>query len=303
MGSGGGGLLTDARGRRADVARQVAFNFVSPGWFALYGTALLAGRDFAGTDGPRQRRVAIVNDAYRREASPQDVAPGDVIHAGPCGGDGCTLVGIVGDSVYGNSLRDTPPPTVYVPLAQASGLRPEMPFRLSIRADGDHDHLARDVRAALNRVDARLTYSLRPLADDLQAAVSEERLVARLAGLFGAVALLLSSIGLYGVTAYSVTRRRREIGVRLALGAQPREVLGAVFARITMAVAGGTLAGLLAALWLGRFVAPLLFGVGARDPTTLVLVTIMLAAVAVLAGWRPASRALRVDPAQVLRQS
>jgi predicted permease len=303
VGSGGGGLLTDARGRRADVARQVAFNFVTPRWFALYGTTMQAGRDFDGTDGPRQRRVAIVNDAYRRGASPQSVALGDVIHAGPCGGDGCTLVGIVGDTVYGNSLRDAPPPTVYVPLAQASGLRPEMPFRLSIRTDGDHDHLARDVGAALNRVDPRLTYTLRPLADDLQAAVSEERLVARLAALFGAVALLLSSIGLYGVTAYSVTRRRREIGVRLALGAQPREILGAVFARITLAVLAGTLAGVLAALWLGRFVAPLLFGVGARDPVTLVLVTVVLATVAVFAGWRPAARALRVDPAQVLRHS
>ena len=304
VGTGGGGLLTDARGRRADFGRGVlAFNFVTPGWFATYGTALRAGRDFDASDGMNGARVAIVNETFRRDQLSRRDAIGETIDAGPCGGDRCTVIGVVADTVYGSSLRDAPPPMIYVPLAQAVDLRPEMPLRLSIRAAADRESLGREVGAALSRVDPRLTYTFRPLIEDVRAAVSQERLVAQLAGFFGAVGLLLSAIGLYGVVSYTVARRRGEIGIRLALGARGVDIVRLMLSRIGMCVLAGTVAGLLVAAWLSRFVAPLLYGLEARDPATLVVAAATLASVAALAAWRPASRAVRVDPAQVLRES
>jgi hypothetical protein len=297
-------VLTDARGRRADLGSgQVAFNFVAPGWFATYETALQIGRDFDARDRAGAARVAIVNETYRRSLLSNRAVLGDAIDTGPCGRDGCTVVGVVADTVYGSSLRDAPPPMVYVPLAQATGLRPDMPLRLSIRAATDLGSVAREVAAALNRVDPRLTFTFRLLVDDVAAAVSQERLVARLAGFFGAVALLLAAIGLYGVIAYTVTRRRGEIGIRLALGAQTADVIRLLLTRIGMSVLAGTVVGLLVAVWLSHFVAPLLYGLKAHDPATLVVAAATLASVAVLAGWRPASRAVRIDPAQVLRET
>jgi putative ABC transport system permease protein len=303
VGTGGGGLLTDARGRRADLGRGVlAFNFVTPGWFGTYGTSLRSGRDFAAGDGRDSARVAIVNETFRRHRLSGRDAIGEAIDAGPCGSDRCTVVGVVADTVYGSSLRDAPPPMVYVPLAQARGLRPDMPLRLGVRAAADRDSLAREIRAALNHVDPRLTYTFRLLADDVREAVSQERLVARLAGFFGAVALLLSAIGLYGVISHAVARRRAEIGVRLALGARGADIVKLILARVGLSVMAGAVTGLLVAVWLSRFVAPLLYGLDARDPITLVVAAMTLAAVAVLAAWRPVSRAVRVDPAHVLRQ-
>jgi putative ABC transport system permease protein len=137
----------------------------------------------------------------------------------------------------------------------------------------------------------------------VRAAVAQERLVARLAGFFGAVALLLSAVGLYGVISHAVARRRGEIGIRLALGARGADIVRLMLTRIGVCVLTGTVAGLAAAVWLSRFVAPLLYGLEARDPATLVLAAATLATVAVLAGWRPAARAVRIDPAQVLRET
>jgi putative ABC transport system permease protein len=304
VGTGGGGLLTDARGRRADVGRGVlGFNFVTPGWFAIYGTSLRAGRDFDAGDSMDTARVAIVNEAFRRGLLSSRAAIGETIDAGPCGSARCTVIGVVADAVYGNSLRDAPPPVVYVPLAQAADLRPNMPLRLSMRAAGSHESLLHEVRAALSRVDPRLTYTFRVLADDVLAAVAQERLVARLAGFFGAVALLLSAVGLYGVISHTVARQRGEIAVRLALGARGVDIVRLMLTSIGMCVLAGTVVGLLAAVWLSRFVAPLLYGLDAADPATLVGAAATLASVAVLAVWRPASRAVRIDPAHLLRET
>ena len=303
VGAGGGGLLTDARGRRADLGRGVlAFNFVSPGWFAAYGTPLQMGRDFDTGDGPNAARVAIVNQTYRHSLLRDRPAIGDTIDSGPCGRDGCTVVGVVADTVYGSSLRDPPPPMVYVPLAQAAALRPDTPLRFSLRTAAPPERIGPEIAAALRRVDPSLRYASRPLIEDVRAAVAQERLVARLAGFFGVVALLLAAIGLYGVISYTVTRQRGEIGIRLALGCQPAGVLRPVLTRVAVSVLAGTVVGLFVAVWLSRFVAPLLYGLEARDPTTLVAACATLASVAALAGWRPAARAVRIDPAQVLRE-
>jgi predicted permease len=302
VGTGGGGVLTDARGRRADVGRQVAFNFITPGWFATYATPIHAGRDFDARDRAETTRVALINETYRRNLLKDGSAIGDTIDAGPCGREGCTVVGVVADTVYGRSLRDAPPPTVYVPLAQSTDLRPEAPLRLSVRVAGDPGRLKPDLASTLQRLDPRLTFTFRTIASDISAAVAQERLVAQLAGFFGAVGLLLSALGLYGVIAYGVTLRRGEIGIRLALGGRPRNVLKTVLARVGVSVLAGIVLGTVIALWLARFVAPLLYGIESRDPVTLVLAILILGSVAAVAAWIPASRAVRIDPARVLRE-
>ncbi len=304
IGAGAGGLLADARGRRADVGGRVAFNIVTPGWFSTYGTMLRAGRDFDSRDTASATRVAVVNESLRRTLDPAgSLALGDTIEAGPCGRRGCTVIGIVEDAIYGRSLRDGPPPTVYVPLAQSDGLTlPRTSVYVTVRSSGDPALAIRGMAPALQSVDRGLVFSVRLLEAELDDALAPERLVARLAAFFGVIALVLSALGLYGVTSYAVTRRRSEIGIRLALGAQPAGVVTLVMRRIAAIVAIGVVAGVLPALWMGRFVAPLLYGLEPRDPTTLVAASITLAAVAAMAGWIPARRASRIDPAQVLRQ-
>jgi predicted permease len=303
-GASGGGLLTDARGRRAEVGGPVAFNLVTPGWFETYGTAIQAGRDFDTRDGSSAPRVAVINEALRRSLLPEGQPLGSTIHAGPCGRDGCTVVGVVADAVYGQSLRDAAPPTVYMPLAQSTGLvRPNAPFRISLRAAGDLAGLMPSLAARLRDIDTGLTFTVRRLEQDLNASLAQERLLAMLGGFFGAIALLLSGVGLYGVSSYAATRRRAEIGIRLALGGQPQAVLRGMLKGFALFVLGGTVLGLLAALWLSRFVAPLLYGLEPHDPVTLLASASTLGLVAAVAGWIPASRAIRIDPAQVLRDN
>ena len=312
VGTGGGGLLTDARGRRmstdargrpVDISRQVAFNFVTPGWFGTYRTPVMTGREFETSDGPAAPRVAVVNEALRRNLLADGPALGAAINAGPCDPGGCTVVGVVANAVYGQSLRDSAPPTVYVPLAQSAGLAPPNALvRISVRASGDAADTMSGIAARLHAVDPELSFTFRRLETDLDASLGQERLLALLAGFFGAIALVLSGVGLYGVSSYAAASRRAEIGIRLALGAQPPAVVRAMLTRIALLVLIGTAAGVMFALWLARFVAPLLYGLEPNDPVTLAASALGLAAVAAVAGWIPASRATRVDPAQVLRQ-
>jgi predicted permease len=302
--SGGGGVLSDARGRRADVgALQVAFNFVTPHWFATYGTALAAGRDISAADGANGPRVALMNESLRRTLFAERSPIGATIHAGPCSEGGCVVIGVVADAMYSRSLRDAPPPTVYVPLAQSAGLAPpnNPMIRVSVRTAGEPIAAIPALSGALETVDPRLTFAYQPLAADVAAAFSQERLVALLAAVFGIVALLLSTLGLYGVVAYSVTQRRPEIGIRLALGALPRGVVLHTLRRIAIPVVLGLAVGTAVSLWLSQFVAPLLYGVEPRDPLTLLVATSILAATGFVAAWIPASRAAAIDPAGVLR--
>jgi predicted permease len=300
---GGGGLLRDARNRRVDIGRQVSFNFVTPKWFETYRTALRSGRDFDRRDGAAAPRVAIVNEALRRTTLGGGDPIGTTIQSGPCGPRGCIVIGVVEDALYGRSLRDQPPPTVYLPFAQSAGLGPpNASFRVSVRASGDPTRLASTLTQTVRTIDPALTTTLGSLDRDVSASLTEERLVATLAGFFGVLALLLSAIGLYGVTSFAVSRRRREIAIRLALGGQPREILRALLTRIAVYVSIGAAIGILAAVWLARFVAPLLYGLEPRDPATLAASTVILASIAGVAALLPAWRGTRVELAHVLRQ-
>ena len=169
-------------------------------------------------------------------------------------------------------------------------------------ASGPPALLTRSVAGALAGVDPALSLTFRTLDDQVDASLTQERLVAMLSGFFGALALLLAGLGLYGVMSYAVSRQRTEIGIRLALGASPRGVVGMVLGRVGVLVAAGVVAGGAATLWAAGFARTLLWGIEPRDPVTLAASAAVLAAVGALAGWLPARRASRVDPATVLRE-
>jgi ABC-type antimicrobial peptide transport system permease subunit len=158
----------------------------------------------------------------------------------------------------------------------------------------------RGVAAAIRSVDADLAITFRPLADYVTASIVQERIVAMLAGFFGGLALLLAGLGLFGLTSYTVERRRPEIGIRMALGAAPSGVIGLVLSGTAGLVAIGILAGGTLSLWASRFVGALLYQIEPRDPVTLVSAAAILAAIAVIAAALPAYRASRIDPVAVL---
>jgi putative ABC transport system permease protein len=279
-------------------------NAVTPGWFGAYGVSLLAGRGFDPHDRAGTPAVAVVNDAFarrflggqspvgrvlRRERAPGAVPPPPL-----------EVVGLAEDAAYG-SPRDAMEPTVYLPLAQVDDVWPTA--TLGIRAGvGSPALLTRGIAEAIGVVDPDVSVSFRLLSDQVGAGVMRERIVAGLSGFFGALALLLAGIGLFGVTSYAVSRRRTEIGVRMALGAQASAVVRLVLGRSLRLVALGLAIGVAASLSASRLVASLLYGLEPDDVPTLVAAAATLAAITLLAAGLPARRAARIDPAEVLRE-
>ena len=269
---------------------------VGPGFFGVYGTPLVAGRDFSPADSASAPPVAIVNQAYARKFFLDRNAIGQIA-------DKRLIVGIAGNAVFA-TVRSGARPTIYVPLAQSAsiGAPGRTAAYVSVRvADGSPGRLTRDVSAALEAVDPGLSFSFRPLQDYVDASVAQERVVAALAGLFGALALLLAGLGVYGVTSYAVSRRRFELGIRLALGAQRLDVLGLILYRsVTIAMIGVVL-GLVGALATARYLNAMLFGIVPLDPLNFALVAAVLLGVAFAAAFFPARRAMQIDPVVALR--
>jgi len=287
------------------LAGNAVMNVVTGGFFDTFGTPLVTGRDFTDRDTAAAPLVAIVNQRLARtflgETSPLGHIVRIELGANPAEAE---IVGVVGDTAY-RSIRDGIRPTIYVPLSQfpnqPGGLASIM---LSVRARrGSPEQLAREIAATIADADPHVTTTMLPLARQVDASLMQERIVAMLAGFFGALALLLAALGLYGVTSYAVTRRRAEIGIRMALGAAPGGVVRLVLTRVALLVALGIAAGAAVSLWASRFVATLLYGLEPRDPATLIGSAVVLASVGALAGWIPARRAARIDPAQVLRDA
>jgi ABC-type antimicrobial peptide transport system permease subunit len=197
-------------------------------------------------------------------------------------------------------------PSIHVPLAQSAGFGPAMrtTIALSLRTAADSPaSLAPGVADALISLDRRLSFSSRPLEQDVKAALTQERLLAILSSFFGGLALLLSALGLYGMTAHAAARRRGEIGIRLALGATRMHVIRVVLLRTLTVTGAGTLAGVAASVWASRFIASLLFGVQPGSPATIAAAGLTLLSVAAIASAIPAARASHTDPAQALRQN
>jgi predicted permease len=307
-----GDLVVSAPGTSAppDAERISQTNTITPGWMAAYGTGIRAGRDFDERDTLAAPRVMLVNDAFvRRFAAGRDVVGTTLALAYrtppssdfPMGSK--TIVGVVGDTVS-RSIREPVRPAIYLPLSQWDWPLLQYTFYIGVRSSTNSPaFVARAVGASLRGINDDLTLAFEPLAQQVDESLAADRVLAILSGFFGAVALLLAGLGLYGVTAYAVARRRIEIGIRMAIGAAPADVVRMVLSRVSLLVGVGVVAGAGVSVWASTFLASLLYGLEPRDPGTLVASAAILAAVGVLAGWLPAWRASRVDPAEVLRQS
>jgi predicted permease len=307
-----GDIVVTAPGVVASPDAEAVSQFmdITPDALASYGIPIRAGRDFDQRDTETGPKVMLVNEAFVRRFFPgndligvplaltfRSGSSGDI----PLGTR--TIVGVAGDAAY-RSIRTPMQPTIYVPLAQRTDPLLFTYFFIALRSSsGSPTLLARSVAAALTTVNRDLTLTFRPLTTIVDESLAQDRLIATLAGFFGALALLLAGLGLYGVTAYAVARRRAEIGIRMALGAQVASVVRLVLSRVAFLVGVGVLIGVAVSLWASRFVAPLLYGLAPRDPVTLTGAAITLTLVAVLAGWFPAYRASQIDPAEVLRDS
>ncbi len=285
----------------------VWFNGVSPGYFATYRTALIAGRDFAPTDREGAPSVAIVNQAFAEKFIDSDPvkALGRTIRLTqrPNGdpSPAFRIVGLAGNAAY-RGPRDGLPPTIYLPYAQAES-KDWPSASLTVRSNAARPSLlVKSVASALGRADSRVSLSFLTMREQFDAKLVSERIIAMLSGFFGALALLLAGIGLYGVTSYGVSRRRMEIGIRMALGADARTVTRLVLGRVAVLVGLGVAIGAALSFYMSRFVATLIFGVEPRDPSTFIGAAVVLAAVGSLAAWLPARRAARIDPIEVLRE-
>jgi ABC-type antimicrobial peptide transport system permease subunit len=208
------------------------------------------------------------------------------------------IIGVVKDAKY-VSLREPFLPTAYIPLAQIVTLPEDSAFE--IRTTVDPTSVIPAVRDNIASISKPASLKFLTLSQQVDDSLAQERLLAMLSAFFGALAVLLTAIGLYGVMAYVVTQRTHEIGIRMALGAQPASVLRLVMRDVVLLLAVGIGTGSLASLWLTRLVRQLLFGVPATDAVTLVFAVVALIVVALVAGYLPARRAMRVDPMVALR--
>jgi len=287
-------------------SRTIMTNEITPGWLATYGTAVLAGRDVNERDTQGALPVALVNEAYAHKFLGGRNPIGETVKLLEDTAPPKTIIGVVSDAVY-VSVRDGVRPTVYMPLAQRAAGGPTgltATLNISVRpTEGSPALLAPRVAAALTGVDRNLTFTFRPLQDRIDASLTQERLVALVTGFFGTLALLLAGLGLYGVTSYAVIRRRTEIGIRMALGAEPAGVVRLVLVRVFVLVALGVIIGAVASWWSSQFIASLLYDLQPRDAATLVGAAVTLTMVGAIAGWLPAYRASRIDPAHVMRES
>jgi putative ABC transport system permease protein len=274
-------------------------NFVAiqPNYFHVMRIPLLRGREFTGADRPGAPSVCLVSATMARRFFPNGDAIGKRIVIGFPESVPREIVGIVGD-VKDRDLADPDPTQVYAPFSQ----NPIWAMTLGVRTHGDPAQLGTMVREQVRALDPALPVEdIKPMTEVIAESIAEPRFRTTLLGLFAATALLLAAIGIYGVISYNTGRRTREIGIRVALGAQRRDVLRLILREGFALSAAGAALGILGAAMLAHFLATLVFGISTGDPFTYLSVTGLLLGVALLACYIPARRAMRVDPMVALR--
>jgi predicted permease len=275
-------------------------NAVTPGWFATYGMRIVAGRDVEARD-VTGAPVAVVNETFARRFFNQASPVGRRVQLeGPDGNSEFEIVGVVGDAAY-RGVREAFQPTLFRPAA--TSLEPPPFVNVSVRTGpGGAIGLQPELTKAFRAVNPTLSITYQAMTTRMRDQLTEVRTIALLSGFFGGLALLLAAIGLYGVTSYGVNERRREIGIRLTLGAGRAAAERFVLGRVARLVTIGVVLGVAASLALSPVVQKMLYQLEPRDPATMALAAGTLVVVGLLAGWLPARRAARIDPAQVLRE-
>jgi predicted permease len=274
----------------------INFNIIGANYFNTMSIPLVQGRDFAAQDHEKSPPVAIINETAARRFWPGQAALGKRLRYGTTGPE-VEVIGIARDIKY-ITLGEEPTPYLYSPMSQfylASAT-------LQVRTAGEPRQLISAVQREVQMMDQDLpVFGIRAMGQHLRGALMAPRLAAMLLGIFGAAALLLAAVGIYGVVSYAVAQRTREIGVRIALGARPGQIVWLVLRRGMFPVWAGMLIGLGASVAATRLLASFLYGVSVTDPITFLAVAVLLGGVALLASYLPARRAMKVDPMVALR--
>jgi len=295
--AGGSRMERPANGTNPAIGEYVSIDIisVSPRFFETTGLPLLRGRDFRLLDTEKSAKVTIINESMAKKFWPGEDPVGRSFN------DGLTtfeVVGVAGDTKYRN-LREAPRLAMYQPLSQS--YRPSM--NLLLRTANDPAAFAPAIQTRLHSIAPALTiFNVRTLFEHVGRSLYVERMESLLLAFFGSLALMLTAIGIYGLVAYSVAQRTREVGIRMALGARKSDVLKLILAKGLTLVAWGTGFGLIGCYWLSRLVSTQLYGIKPNDPATLVAVAAVLLVVALLASYIPARRATKVDPLVALRE-
>jgi putative ABC transport system permease protein len=274
-------------------------SMASAGYFELMGVHLLQGRTFTEQDDDKAMPVAVITEAFARRGWPGQDPVGRRVHFGgpQAKNPWMTVVGVVND-VRTERLEDPARPLLYQPMKQATNLS----LSLVLKTDADPQTLSVPLAREVRAVDPdQPTYGVRTMEEIVSYATASRRFSTQLLGAFAVLALGLAAVGIYGVMAFMVGQRTREIGIRIALGASPRSVVRLVLGQALTLAAAGVIAGAAAALLATRLLSGLLFEVRATDPGTYATIAMLLGATAAIAAWRPARRAASVDPISALR--
>jgi predicted permease len=282
-----------------DIDNNARFNEVSAGYFRTLGVPLLAGREFTMSDVAGAPKVAIVNEEFARKFSLGRDAVGKAMSTDSRAKNlDIQIVGLVHNAAYAN-VKQKPQPLFFMPYRQDTTLG-EMHYY--VRAARAPAELVREVPAVIKRLDANMPIGdVKTMQQQIRENVYLDRMISLLSSAFAALATLLAAVGLYGVLAYTVARRTREIGVRMALVADASRVRLMVLRQVAMMTLVGCLIGLAVALALGKAAQSLLFGLAPHDPAVVIAAVVVLAAVSLAAGFLPAYRASTVDPIRALR--
>ena len=279
-------------GRSDALDNEINRLAISPNFFQVMGIPVVQGRAFSDRDTADAPKTVVINEAAARKYFPNETPIGRHVGTGADTSGQLEVVGVLHDAKY-NSVRDAAPPTMYLPYTQTRVGGAVFEVRTAAAPTG----VVASVREAARQIDPSL-----PLTDvstqieQVEKRFAQERLFAQAYTLFGALALFLASIGLFGLMSYNVSRRTNEIGIRMALGAQPQDVVGLVLRESMLLVAIGVAAGVAAAIAASGLVSKLLFGLPPRDVVTMVMAAAVMVLVSALAGYLPARRASLVDP-------
>jgi ABC-type antimicrobial peptide transport system permease subunit len=278
----------------------------TPGWMAAYGIQLVSGRAIAASDDDNALPVMVVNETFTQRFFPGENVLGRTVtvtaHPGAYSLGAKTIVGVVRDSVY-DSVRSPVVPAMFVPLAQRTQPLFYSVFWLAVRpAPGSSSGAAVRTSAALRSVFPDLRITFQPLSERVDAMLTQDRLMTSLSLYAAGLSLLLASVGVYGVTAFAVTRRRREFGIRLALGSVPSRVRRLIVWQTMRPLLAGLALGAALSLWTGQLIGSLLFDVSPQDPFVMAGTALLLVCVGLLASALPAYRTSIANPAIVLRQ-